>query len=78
MDSIVLPYGGSVIEVPLPIGPAPETAGRAFPDPLSDTSLSVKQALEDLEAIYVQLSGGDVDSRDEWHKFEGLLCRPEK
>ena len=46
MNSIVLPYGDSVIEVPFPMGPAPEIAGRVFPDPLSDTALSVKQALE--------------------------------
>ncbi len=38
-----------MIEVPLPMGPVPETAGRAFPDPLHHTSLSVKQALEEPE-----------------------------
>jgi nickel-dependent lactate racemase len=47
MDPIILPYGDSTIEVPLPGGASPETAGHAFPEPLPDISLSVDRALDE-------------------------------
>jgi nickel-dependent lactate racemase len=47
MDLIVIPYGDSMVEVPLPGGAMPETAGHRFPDPLPDVYTSVRRALDD-------------------------------
>ena len=56
MDPILLPYGDSEISVPLPGGAEPEIADCTLPDPLPDTSLSIKKTLEHPEGC-CHLSG---------------------